>query len=1521
MSEVEIYECFNKQQKDYLISITVHKAKNLHVFNADTFVEILFNDEIKRTRTYRNSDCPFFNEYFVFEIRTSLENLLRKNIHLAIIQESHFLKRNSIIGELNVNLCTVWKQNYHTFVKKWGVLEKIGSDHKNETAGYIQLDLSIVTTSEPPAPSILQSYDNDIIEENLLHPSTIPSDPENVKYLVNIFDGTFTVKRDYIIQVTYGSFRTKTRAIKYAKYCKWNEQMIFNGKFQSLNQMMTFELLIQDYYQWRTKCSVELNFNDMCWSIHGMPSNKPSFGPAQIKFYEGAQKNAYYGKLLVSITTEDVDEKLTVSSLQKKQDIIIPLNENEFWNEEIFKINMIILSADSIDVQHNNIKAFLTCEDFITNTIDLNLKDYKFTKLKFKYAEFESNVRPLMTLSIKLQDNRLKNQANNLIKMLSREMESNIKSFKLFEARYFDNDDYQVKCLKMLHNDLKNMLEGLKIKTYNKTFKKLTDWDSNFLEYVQYTLDKCINIITSTLSKSNNKAVLFQEYLNIRDILSISINDVNIAPADVILNVTKDNKLLAFHRFKTLDYVYSQAFDSKGQFCGKIKSIVIKPATCMHSCENCGCMFGKFEIIMWIGSDKEVSEFLPQSAIEVTSNKINFTAEQYWKCNVYVHQAKIRPIIDKNNLCHPKLIAVLNGMSEHTRVINQSLSIVWNEVLIIENVKNFDIGDDKYYDDYPSITLHLYDEDKKKFNLIGSAIINVCIIKANDKEKKYQGDIRKLFNHLITQSPPQLRWITFHQNGMNVAEVLMSAEFIQLTTPTITIQERDLNDSIPIEIRPNIRKFHVEVTFVGLRDASKNYNFASNRYKIEFLMGELMLSSNFSTKKYKKNVNFLDPHCSGYILLPEQFQYWPPIIIKHSNYYVKHSSVIGAAMIRRPEKFFIEDKPKELQRFLLNDTNEKVEEIIKINESEPLLGKSSTHDSFINIKRALSRCRIPKFLQINTQSNQFKSIILENEYTWWTKFYNSNREENLQNENLHSLKIFHSELEKQPEYEYLNDWAYPIDMFQAKHDKSNISEKYAKLKCSIKITKCWGKEFFETEKLNMVPSNFRFKRIPNLQVEIPILIRVYIVQAINLRSYDVYSHSDAFIKIDFGNQSINDRAHYISNKYSPIFGRRYQVNGIIPKDTQLKIAIYDRDSFSNDDLIGKTKIDIEDRLRTKYGASCGIMKEYNSTGYNAWRHSQLPSEILNKMCEFNELSLPQYFPDHAVLAGIEFKDSSQVSKDGNIKERLALSMLHNFDKIHGIGYKLIPEHVETRSLHRKDRPGIEQGKLLMWIEIFDPKKSIPEPVDITPIPPRNFELRVIIWNSKDVILNDRNIFGKSMSDIYIKGWMENVDNAQFTDVHYRSLTGEGNFNWRMIFNFKYSIGEDMMVITRKKSSFEKFDTELKIPAVLNLQVWDNDSFSPDDFLGAVAINISHFPQLAPSHEKFSSKKLLIYDNLFAIDGSIRGWCSVYGKEGNQGPIKVTGKLEIELEVLSEEKAKLNPAGKGRDGPNQLPLPK
>lgn len=47
--------------------------------------------------------------------------------------------------------------------------------------------------------------------------------------------------------------------------------------------------------------------------------------------------------------------------------------------------------------------------------------------------------------------------------------------------------------------------------------------------------------------------------------------------------------------------------------------------------------------------------------------------------------------------------------------------------------------------------------------------------------------------------------------------------------------------------------------------------------------------------------------------------------------------------------------------------------------------------------------------------------------------------------------------------------------------------------------------------------------------------------------------------------------------------------------------------------------------------------------------------------------------------------------------------------------------------------------------------------------------------------------------------MGHEENKQKTDVHYRSMGGEGNFNWRFIFPFDYLPAEQMCHVAKKVS--------------------------------------------------------------------------------------------------------------------------
>ncbi|XP_061697140.1 fer-1-like protein 6 [Syngnathoides biaculeatus] len=522
---------------------------------------------------------------------------------------------------------------------------------------------------------------------------------------------------------------------------------------------------------------------------------------------------------------------------------------------------------------------------------------------------------------------------------------------------------------------------------------------------------------------------------------------------------------------------------------------------------------------------------------------------------------------------------------------------------------------------------------------------------------------------------------------------------------------------------------------------------------------------------------------------------------------------------------------------------------------------------------------------------------------------------------LATLQLYNKELEA--EFGPFDKWVNTYELFRGKasEEEDSTEERFiGKFKGRFCLYKLTEDEEGEREEDD---GHLRVNRGIPQNTPVEVLIRVYIVSASNLHPADPDGKADPYVVIQLGKNEIKDRDNYIPKQLNPVFGRSFEMQATFPQESLLSVFIYDYDMVGGDDLIGETRIDLENRFYSRHRATCGLPSEYSLDGYNAWRDCLKPSELLAKLCRENDVDGPHFRPGRITVGNKVFtgKTLFMHEDDEPIEsyEHLSLKILHRWAEIQDIGCKLVPEHIETRTLFHKARPGMEQGQVQMWVDMFPMDLPHPGPaVDISPRKPKGYELRVIIWNTEDVILEDSNFLtGQKSSDIYIKGWLKGLeDDRQETDVHYNSLTGEGNFNWRFVFPFSYLPAEKVVVVKKRDSIFSLDKTEQKLPSILILQVWDFETLSSDDFLGTVELDLHGFPRGAKTAK---SCKLDVFTDMterisiFQQKRS-RGWWP-FSKSG-----ELTGKVEAEFHLVTAEEGEKNPVGRARKEPDPLPKP-
>uniref|UniRef100_A0A665W8Z6 Myoferlin n=1 Tax=Echeneis naucrates TaxID=173247 RepID=A0A665W8Z6_ECHNA len=716
---------------------------------------------------------------------------------------------------------------------------------------------------------------------------------------------------------------------------------------------------------------------------------------------------------------------------------------------------------------------------------------------------------------------------------------------------------------------------------------------------------------------------------------------------------------------------------------------------------------------------------------------------------------------------------------------------------------------------------------------------------------------------------PKLLWHPITQMGRKAGEALVAAELIlqdksgQLDLPLVPPKRAENLYMVPQGIRPVVQLTAVEVKLD-----------LNTFHEHEILPAGLSVLT--------------QPGGGVWGLLPKDEMYTPPIVLKVIDHRpFGRKPVVGQCTITSLEEF----------------------------RCDPYV---ITADGAMSSK-SKEACQ-------STQHRKTTSLEKET-IDWWSKFYASTGDHEKCGPYLEkgydTLKVYDCELEDLTEFKGLRDFCNTFKLQRGKNENGDDDPSVVgEFKGSFRV-------YPLPDDPGVAPPPRQFRELPDSGPQ-QCVVRIYVVRAIDLQPKDNNGRCDPYIKISLGKNTIEDRDHYIPNTISPVFGRMFEMTCFLPQDKDLKISVYDYDLLSRDEKVGETVIDLENRFLSRYNSYCGLPQTYCISGINQWRDQLKPSQLLENLARLKGLSKPRtedngnsltFNGQDYTLAEFGKVDNNKEAHQhlGPARERLCLHVLRK--------QGLVPEHVETRTLYSTFQPNISQGRLQMWVDVFPKSLGHPgPPFDVTPRKAKKYFLRAVIWNTTDVTLDETSITGEHMSDIYVKGWMPGMEeNKQKTDVHYRSLDGDGNFNWRFVFDFDFLPAEQLCLVSKKEHFWSLDKTEFRIPPKLIVQIWDNDKFSLDDYLGSLELDLRDLVAPAKTPEKCSLGMMNVEmgaphktehaKSLFAQQ-SVRGWwpCSIE-KDGNT---VLGGKVEMTLEIIKEAEADERPAGKGRDEPNMNP---
>ncbi|XP_019510714.1 PREDICTED: fer-1-like protein 4 [Hipposideros armiger] len=1699
------------------VGVTVLEAQKLVGVNINPYVAVRVGAQRRVTATQRGTNCPFYNEYFLFEFhetRLHLQDLLLEITTLPFMATR--------IGTFRMDLGIIFDQPDGHFYQKWAPLHD-PRDTRAGTKGFIKVTLSVRARGDlpPPLPSPSPGHSSDI-EKNLLLPRRVPAQRPWARLRVRVYraEGLPALRLgllgslaralhdqrvlvDPYVRVSFLGQQGETSVRGEVTAPEWNEQLSFVELFPPLTRGLRLQLRDDAPLVDVALATHVLDLRQISHPGRAAGFN-PTFGPAWVPLYgsppsgglrdglqnlnEGLGQGIWYrGRLLVAVSMEVLEGRAEPEPLQARQESrlsrlkgkkkkarqgqtptgiqqhldasssadgpeipsvmdveveeLLPLPENTLAPCEDFLLFGVLFEATMIDPivasQPISFEISIGHAGRQEEQLGRGSRAGEGTEGATGEAQplLESDVRvgpveeeekmgtpaqrpepmdgsgpylclplrhrkPCVRVWSRWENHTWRLQSSNCVRKVAERLDQGLQEVETLQRRPGLGASTRLKqALEELVAGSRQFCHGAERRTMTRP-NALDRCRGKLLVHSLNLLAKQGLRILRGLRRGN-----VQEKVALAKKLLAKLRFLSQEPQpplpDVLVWMLSGQRRVAWARIPAQDVLFSVVEEERGQDCGKIQTLLLTAPGA-----GPGEVCAKLELFLWLGLGKQAKactselplDLLPEPSAGLP-HSLHRDDFSYFQLRAHLYQARGVLAADDSGLSDPFARVIISTQCQTTRVLEQTLSPLWDELLVFDQLI-VDGRREHLQQEPPLVVVNVFDHNKLGPPVFLGRALAAPGIKL--MEDPYQR--------------PELQFFPLRKGLRAAGELIATFELIELDysgrfEPSVPsdVEPQDLTPlveplsgrlSLPLNVRPVLREFRVEVLFWGLRGLGRVHLFEVEQPQVVLEVAGRRVESEVLAS-YRESPNFTELFRHLTVDLPEQAYLQPPLsILVIERRAFGRTVLVGSHIVPHMLRFTLQGHEDPLEEEGEEETGDLVPKGLQGQKFlDPLLAEAGMPRRLL--KAPLQKLPLRGLLD---QGSELEEDIPDpEELDWWSKYYASLQELQVQpnfdedeiddpgdsdginltsvdgeaqdqgeaevkgsmpqKKAIATLKIYNSSLEE--EFNHFEDWLNIFPLYRGQGGQDGDGEEegsghlVGKFKGSFLIyPESEAVSFSEPQISRGIPQNRPIK----------LLVRVYVVKATNLAPADPNGKADPYVVVSAGREQQDTKERYIPKQLNPIFGEVLELSISLPAEPELTVAVFDHDLVGSDDLIGETHIDLENRFYSHHRANCGLASQYDMDGYNAWRDAFRPSQILVGLCQRCGLPAPEYRTGAVKVGSKVFLTSPETLPPGNREPKVAnevpeeaqaLMVLRRWQEMPGLGIQLVPEHVETRPLYHPRSPGLLQGSLHMWIDIFPRDVPAPPPVDIKPRQPISYELRVIIWNTEDVVLDDVNpLTGEMSSDIYVKSWVKGLEHdKQETDVHFNSLTGEGNFNWRFVFHFDYLPTEREVTIRRRPGPFALEEAEFRQPAVLVLQVWDYDRISANDFLGSLELQLPDMVRGARAPELCSVR--LARDgagprcNLFRCR-RLRGWWPVVKlrepedeereqREAQAGKKRrkrrrrgrpedlefadpggnvyiLTGKVEAEFELLTVGEAEKRPVGKGRKEPEPLEKP-